>query len=227
MAEKSKAKKIILWIIAVLAVLLLSTAALFFYLFVSISPDFKSAALSDVDYFAGARITQTVLYRAMRSQKETDVRELKISNREMHSLMRIAENADSLLYLITGAKPKMKDGKNNFYKINYDNGVFSFKVRLRDLFGKMCIVGHGQAKLKYENGKLDINFISLKIGRYELSDAKKEEVKKYIYDYLKNDSTYSIIRSAVLKVDFVEYGNVRIYYLPYRLREHIRSTVIN
>ncbi|MBR2722923.1 MAG: hypothetical protein IKB77_01205 [Lentisphaeria bacterium] len=226
MAEKSKAKKIILWIAAVLVVLLLTAAALFFYLFVSISPDFKSAALSDSDYFAGARITQTVLYRAMRSKNETDVRELKISNREMHSLMRIAENADSLLYLITGAKPKMKDGKNNFYKLNYDKGVFSFKVRVRDLFGKMCFIGHGQAKLKYENGKLDISFISLKVGRYELSDAQKEKVKKYIFDYLKNNSTYSIVRSAVLKVDFVEYGNVKVWYLPYRLREHIKNAVI-
>lgn len=228
MADKSKIKKIILWAVAVIIILSILAVGVSGFVFVSINPEFKAEKLSDTDYFTGARLTQNVLYRVLRSKDkdENDVRVLKISNREMQSLMRIAENADALLYIITGRKSKNSEGKNNIYKLHYDRGIFSFKVRLTDVWLNMCFVGHGQAKLKFENGKLDIDFISLKVGKFELSQKRKEQVKQYIYNWLKNEPAYDIVRSAVLKVDFVEYGNVRVYYMPYRLRNHVKNAVM-
>lgn len=225
MADKSKIRKIILWLAVSIFVLIATAAGIFCFVFVSLKPDFKSADLSDSDYFTGARLTQNVLYRVLRSKDkpENDVRQLKISNREMQSLMRIAENADALMYIITGRKPANPDGKNTVYKLHYDNSVFSFKVRLTDVWCNMCFIAHGQAKIKFEKGKLDIDFISLKVGKFELSQNHKEQVKQYIYNYLKNEPAYDIVRSAVTKVEFVEYGNVRVYYMPYRLRNYTKN----
>ena len=227
MADKGKIRKIILWVIAIIFILIMSAIGIFGFVFVSVNPEFKAANLSENDYFAGARLTQNVLYRVLRSKNKNvnDVRVLKISNREMQSLMRIAENADALLYLVSGVKPDKPDGQNNIYKLDYDKGIFSFKVRLTDVWCNLCFIGHGQAKVKYSDGKLDIDFLSLKIGKFELSQKYKEQVKQYIYNYLKNEPAYDIVRSSVVKVDFVEYGNVRVYYMPYRLRNHVKNAV--
>lgn len=226
MSDKGKTKKVVLWSILIVVLLAVLLIGAFCFAFVSYNPQFKAASLSDSDYFAGARLTQSVLFKALRSKDEKEVRILKISNREMQSVMRLSENADTLLYLIGGVKPKTPDGKNTLYKLHYDKGVLHFRVRLTDVFLKMCLVGHGQAKIKYENGKLEIDFITLKVGRFELPEKYKQMVKDGIYSYLKENSVYDIVRSSVLKVDFVEHGNVRIYYLPHRLRRHVKNTFV-
>lgn len=144
----------------------------------------------------------------------------------MQSLMRIFENADSLLYITTGRKPKSADGENNIYKLAYDRGVFFFKIRLTEPCMNLCFTGHGKAEIKYAKGKLDINFLTLRVGRFELPDKYKQMVKNHIYNYLKNNSVYDIVLSSVDKVDFVTHGNVRIHYRPNRLRKHVGNALL-
>ena len=223
MNKMKKKTKIVLWTVAVLIFLLLSAAAVFCFLFVSVEPGLKASELTDREYFTGAKIVQQVLYRTLRSKNSSEVKVLKISNREMHSLMKLAENGDSLLYLITGAKPKFANGKNEFYNIDYDGGIYTFTVKLTDTFWNLCFVARGQMKVFYTQGKLNIEFVTLKIGRFELTDNLKEKVKEKIYSYLKNEAAYDVVRAAVLKVDYLKSGEVRISYYPYRLRKYFKN----
>lgn len=224
--NKKKSKKIIWWSVGIVLAVIAVMAGVFVFLFVSVKPDFSASKISDMDYFTGARLTQQVLYRTLKSKKDSEVRSLKISNREMQSLMVLAENGESLLYLLTGRKPRINNGSNNIYKISYDKEVFSFRVKLTDTFCNMCFIGHGKVKLKYDNGKLDIDFLSLKIGRFELSENMKDRVEKSILEYLKNDPAFGIVRSSVKNVVFREHGNITVNYYPRRLRRHIGAAAV-
>lgn len=220
-----KTAKIILWIVSVFIVLLMLSVGIFAYLFVSKNPEITPAKLNDMDYFTGAKISQQILYRTLKSKKSSEIRTIKINNGEMASLMNLAENGESLIYLVTGRKPQAQQGRNDVYKIFYDRGIYTFKVRLTDLWCNLCFVANGRAEIRYNNGKIDIRFLSLKLGRTELPQKYKEEVKKYIYDYLKNDRVYDAVRASVLKVEEQPGGGVKVYYYPYRLRKYFSNNV--
>ncbi len=215
--------KTILWMSAAFIFCMIAAAAVFCFVFVSVDPKLKASELTDREFFTGAKAVQNVLYRTLRSKKSSEVRTLKLSNREMQDVMKLTENGDSLLYLITGAKPKFENGKNEFYNIDYDRGIYSFTVKLTGTFCNLCFVARGQMKVFYIQGKLNIEFLTLKIGRFELTDNLKEKVKEKIYSYLKNEPAYDAVRAAVIKIDYAANGDVKISYYPYRLRKYFKN----
>ncbi len=214
------AKNILLWSVIGIFIFLLLAAGIFTAVFTVKTPDFKPSALTDKDIFFGAKFTQNVLFQALKAKKQNELKVIRISNEEMKSAVKLAENGDSILYLITGIKPEKKSN-NNFYKVNYDSGLYTFIVKLTDSFLSRCFSAHGIASLQYENGKLDIDFISLKLGKVELSKKYKDKAEKYILSSLKNEPVYDIFRTSVKKIEYSENGNIKIYYYPYRLRKHI------
>ncbi|MBR2509802.1 MAG: hypothetical protein IKB71_08650 [Lentisphaeria bacterium] len=220
-----KAAKITLWIVGGIFFILLLSAAVFAFLFVSKDPEFVPAQLTDMDYFTGAKISQQVLYRTLKSKKSSELRSIKISNKEMASLMNLAENGESLLYLITGKKPKFQQERNENYKISYNGGIYDFKLKLTDDWCKLCFVASGKAKIRYSSGRTEIDFLSLKVGRTELPQKIQQKIKEYIYRQLKNDSIYDAVRVAVLKVEYASNGDVKVFYYPYRLRKYFRNNV--
>lgn len=225
MNKMKKAAKISLWTVGIILFLLLLGAAVFCYAFVSKDPEIVPAKLTEMDYFTGAKISQQILYRTLKSKNRYEIRSIKIRNEEMSSLMNLAENGESLLYIITGRTPKLQKDQNEIYKIAYERGVFSFKVKLTDTWCGLCFVASGSARVRYDNGKIDIQFISLKIGRAELPEKYQEKVKEYIYNYLKTDRVYDAVRASVLKIDTGSDGDVMIYYHPYRLRKYFKNSI--
>ena len=141
-----KAAKITLWIVGGIFFIMLLSAAVFAFLFVSKDPEFAPAQLTDMDYFTGAKISQQVLYRTLKSKKSSELRSIKITNKEMSSLMNLAENGESLIYLITGKKPKFQQERNENYKISYNGGIYDFKIKLTDDWCNLCFVASGREK---------------------------------------------------------------------------------
>ena len=215
-----KTAKITLWTVAGFLFLLLLAAGVFCCAFVSYDPKITPAALSDMDYFTGARISQNILYRTLKSKTDSEIRNIKIRNNEMTSLMNLAENGEALLYLITGRKPAFMKDKNETYKVSYERGVYDFKVKLTGCWFNLCFVASGKARVAYSNGRTDIEFLSLKLGRTEMPVKIQEKVKKRIYAYLKNDRVYDVVRNSVQKIEYAPNGDVKVYYHPYRLRKY-------
>ena len=216
-----KTIKTILWSILIAGILI----GIFCFALVSRDPRLTPAVLNDADYFTGAKLTQNVLYRTLKSKNNSELRTLKISNREMQSLMNLAENGDSLLYLITGKHPHHENGKNEIYNIDYDRGVFNFTIKLTDNWLGLCFVASGQAGIAFNNGKLNIDFYSLKIGRTGVPGKCQEKIKKYIYEYLKNETAYDAVRASVRNIEFDKSGDVNIHYYPYRLRKYFKKNI--
>ena len=214
------AKKILIWSTIGILIFLLLAVGIFTAVFTVKTPDFAPSSLTDKDIFFGAKFTQNVLFQALKSKKQNELKVIRISNEEMKSAVKLAENGDSILYLITGIKPEKKSN-SNFYKIKYDSGIYTFTVKLTDSFISRCFAADGIASVKYDNGKMDIDFISLKLGKIELPQKYKDKAEKYILSSLKNEPVYNIFRTSVKKIEYFENGNVKIYYYPYRLRKHI------
>ena len=111
------AKKILIWSIIGILVFALLAAGIFIAVFTQKTPDFSPSELNDNDMFFGAKFTQNILFQALRTKKKDDLKVIRISNEEMQSAVKLAENGESLLYLITGIKPERTDAANNLYKI--------------------------------------------------------------------------------------------------------------
>lgn len=222
-----KAKIILISAAVVLLLAALTVFCVFYFAFLSDDPELKPAKLSDSTLLSesetatGFTIAQKFIHRAKRSSS-SDKHIIKISNKEMQHIMRLAENGESLIYLITGIKPRKRDGINDFYNISYDKGVYKFCVKLDEKIMDRYLVVSGDMKIYQTNGEPDIRFGSFKVGKIEMPDFIREKVKRKIYSYLKNDNTYDVVRVSVDKLEYLPNGDVNVHYYPYQLKKKIK-----
>lgn len=217
---KKKTKKILILTISVILGVVLIFGGTFLCLFASTEPDMKVSELTDKDYFVGAKVAQSILSRTLKSKNPNEKKTLRLKNDELQTLLRLAENGDSLLYLISGKQPQKKVSQSEQYKITYDRGVYNFTVKLTETCCGLCFTATGAVTFEYEDGEIDVDFLSLKVGRVEMPDSVKEKLEKRICDEAVKEAAFDIIREGVSKIEYHDDGSAVITYYPYRLRKY-------